>query len=301
MKTEYKTVGQRQQTPRLNHEQVFRPTWIGAAVALLIGISVPAWADKPHADGAESAEFQLHRKKHAGQSEQQERDAATVQDEKGHRRGAGLRPSPVDRSHMRGRKPAQLTLQPGTTASRVGAGATGTGSTPTSTPASVYQAAVPQGYTPPASFDLRTTGQAGPIRDQGACGDCWAFATMGSIESEQMKVDGGSQLLSANHLNVRHGYAWPACGGGNSDISMAYLTRWGDNANHAAGPVLEADDPYTSTAVTSIAGLLPRYHVQEVLQLPDRAGCYRTGSARFRARASRSPHRSQRAVHRVQH
>lgn len=94
---------------------------------------------------------------------------------------------------------------------------------------------------------------------------------MGAMESETLVAGDPGAILSPNHLNVRHGFAWPACGGGNSDISTAYLTRWADNANHAAGPVLETDDPYTSTVATSVAGLLPRYHVQEVIHLPNRA------------------------------
>ena len=50
-------------------------------------------------------------------------------------------------------------------------------------------AASAQGISPrdrlslPASYDLRSLGRLTPVKDQGGCGSCWAFATMGSLES----------------------------------------------------------------------------------------------------------------------
>lgn len=35
----------------------------------------------------------------------------------------------------------------------------------------------------PASFDWRAQGAVPPIRDQGPCGGCWAFAAVGVMES----------------------------------------------------------------------------------------------------------------------
>ena len=35
----------------------------------------------------------------------------------------------------------------------------------------------------PSVYDLRDLGELTPVRDQGACESCWAFATYGSIES----------------------------------------------------------------------------------------------------------------------
>lgn len=32
----------------------------------------------------------------------------------------------------------------------------------------------------PSSYDLRTLGRVTPIKDQGGCGSCWAFAAMGA-------------------------------------------------------------------------------------------------------------------------
>jgi len=89
----------------------------------------------------------------------------------------------------------------------------------------------------PASYDLRDYGYVTPVKDQGACGSCWAFASYGFLESCLLKNVSETWDFSENHLKNYHGFDWGSCSGGNTDISTAYLARW-------SGPVLEADDPY---------------------------------------------------------
>jgi C1A family cysteine protease len=97
----------------------------------------------------------------------------------------------------------------------------------------------------PAKYDLRTTGKLTPVRDQGTCGDCWAFATYSSLESYLMPYQ--NWYFSEDDLNVNSGFDWLPCDGGNSYMSMAYLARY-------SGPINEGD---VSTAQV-------RKHVQEV-------------------------------------
>jgi C1A family cysteine protease len=75
----------------------------------------------------------------------------------------------------------------------------------------------------PPSYDLRTLGLVTSVKDQGNCGSCWAFGTYASLESSILKVGGGSQDFSENHLKNYHGFDWGPCDGGNDLISLAYL------------------------------------------------------------------------------
>jgi C1A family cysteine protease len=115
----------------------------------------------------------------------------------------------------------------------------------------------------PETFDLRALGKVTPVRDQGACGSCWTFATFGSLESNLLPLEPSD--FSENNLKNTHGFDWGPCEGGNGDLSMAYLTRW-------SGPVDEAEDPYQAGSFISPSGLSMRKQVEEVLILPDRSG-----------------------------
>ena len=117
---------------------------------------------------------------------------------------------------------------------------------------------------PPASYDLRTLNRVSPVRDQGSCGSCWAFATFGSMESNLMP--GETLDFSENNLKNLHGWDWSPCAGGMWQMSAAYLARW-------AGPVYESDDPYQPSDVnTSPAGLPARKHVQDIILIAQRSG-----------------------------
>jgi len=140
--------------------------------------------------------------------------------------GLGLIPSPLDFAHLRGLP--------------------------------VFQG--PRLLSYPVTYDLRTQGKLTPVRNQGSCGSCWAFATYGSLESSLMPQE--SLDFSEDNLINTHGFDPDPCAGGNADMATAYLSRWD-------GPVSEADDPYN---LSSPPGLIERKHVQEVLIIPDRAG-----------------------------
>jgi len=110
----------------------------------------------------------------------------------------------------------------------------------------------------PPSYDLRTLGLVTSVKDQGNCGSCWAFGTYASLESSILKVGGGSQDFSENHLKNYHGFDWGPCDGGNDLISLAYLSR-------GSGPVDEKDDPYHDYDDRPSPGGIPRYYVGQAL------------------------------------
>lgn len=90
-----------------------------------------------------------------------------------------------------------------------------------------------------------------PIKDQGQDGVCWAFSTIGVMESSLLKQENLTQLdtydFSENHMrhalskdgNNPLGFERKHDGGGNFKMGLAYLTRGEIN-----GPVWEKDDVY---------------------------------------------------------
>ncbi|TAN39348.1 MAG: hypothetical protein EPN25_11840 [Nitrospirae bacterium] len=115
---------------------------------------------------------------------------------------------------------------------------------------------------PPASYDLRTLGKLSPVKNQSSCGDCWAFATMGSLESGLLTKE--TWNFSENNLKNTHGFDFGHCSGGNGDMSTAYLARW-------SGAINETDDPYNIGSNISPSGLTVQRHVQDVIFIPARA------------------------------
>ena len=115
----------------------------------------------------------------------------------------------------------------------------------------------------PSSFDLRESGAVTGVKDQGNYGNCWAFASLGSLESWVKKSEGVELDFSENHLANRHGWNPKFGAGGNAQMAEGYLLRW-------AGPVAESEDPYPAPGA-SPAGTVLR-HAQRVRWIPGRTG-----------------------------
>jgi C1A family cysteine protease len=94
----------------------------------------------------------------------------------------------------------------------------------------------------PAALDWRTSGIVTPVRDQGGCGSCWAFGTVGVMESAVLKGLGPSTDLSEQFLISCNKDVW-GCNGGLT-ASMYHYDTLGFNQS-VAGAVQEADKPYT--------------------------------------------------------
>ena len=161
-------------------------------------------------------------------------------------RSLGLVPEPVDSSYLKGKKVSKKAL----VAEMQGI-------------ADVSAVDLEDILSAPATYDLRTLGRVSSVKNQGACGSCWAFATYGSMESTALP--GQMFDFSENNLKNAHGFDYGSCEGGTSGMSTAYLARWG-------GPVAEGDDPYVASSTTSPTNLPVQEHAQEILLIPGRSG-----------------------------
>lgn len=93
----------------------------------------------------------------------------------------------------------------------------------------------------PDRYDLCARGGCTPVKDQGACGSCWAFATTSVVESAIALADGVSRDLSEQYLVScnPHGYS---CAGG---WPVFDLFLDGVPAGEPGpGAVYEPDEPY---------------------------------------------------------
>ena len=97
---------------------------------------------------------------------------------------------------------------------------------------------------PPAAWDWRTLGKVTSVKDQGACGSCYAFAAIGNFESKTL-IDGAYTLpdpnFSENNAKECNWYE-ASCGGGNYDMLASLFSQ--------KGVVLDSCDPYEASDVS---------------------------------------------------
>lgn len=82
----------------------------------------------------------------------------------------------------------------------------------------------------PESVDWRLEGVVNPVRDQGQCGSCWAFATTANAESVWALSSGELLDLSEEFLvdcASGKGYYNMGCNGGNPDSAFKYMIQKG--------------------------------------------------------------------------
>jgi C1A family cysteine protease len=94
----------------------------------------------------------------------------------------------------------------------------------------------------PSSFDWRDLDGCTPVRSQGSCGSCWAFATVGPLECNIKIKDGISVNLSEQWLVSCNRDGW-GCNGG---FFAHMYHEWKTDPCGDTGAVMEADFPYVA-------------------------------------------------------
>ena len=87
----------------------------------------------------------------------------------------------------------------------------------------------------PDAYDMRSAERVSPVRDQGKFGTCWAFASLGALETTTLPLE--ENIYSVDHMSLNNGFNLDLSQGGEHNMSIAYMAAW-------RGPVYEKDDPY---------------------------------------------------------
>lgn len=99
----------------------------------------------------------------------------------------------------------------------------------------------------PSRWDWREAGKVTSVKNQGSCGSCYAFASIGNIESRLLVSNTGTFDFSENNVKECNWYevtgteGGTSCSGGNYLIVADWLSK--------KGTVLESCDPYVASDV----------------------------------------------------
>merc|ERR1719384_288646 len=78
----------------------------------------------------------------------------------------------------------------------------------------------------PDEIDWSTQGAVSPVKDQGSCGSCWAFSTVGSLEGRNQIATGKLQQFSEQQfVDCDKAFGDQGCQGGLMDNAFKYAEQ----------------------------------------------------------------------------
>ncbi len=110
----------------------------------------------------------------------------------------------------------------------------------------------------PAAFSWCDSGGCTPVKNQGYCGSCWAFGTVGALECNIKIKDKVTVDLSEQWLVSCNSDGW-GCGGG---WYAHDYHQWKTDPCGGTGAVLEADFPYTASDASCNCPYSHPYHIE---------------------------------------
>ena len=112
----------------------------------------------------------------------------------------------------------------------------------------------------PTYFDWRKLDGCTPIKDQGGCGSCWAFATMGVVESAYL-IRGNVEMDFSEQWLVSCTEAGD-CNGGWYETALDYMLDKPD-ACEGIGTPLEEQYPYQGQNADCVCPIEPRFLITD--------------------------------------
>ncbi|XP_045914082.1 procathepsin L-like isoform X1 [Micropterus dolomieu] len=117
------------------------------------------------------------------------------------------------------------------------------------------------GLSIPQSVDWRKNGLVSPVQNQGLCGSCWAFSSLGALEGQMKKRTGFLVPLSPQNLvDCSGNFGNLGCRGGYISKSYSYIIRNGGVDSESSYPY-EHKNGKCRYSVKGKAGYCSNFHI----------------------------------------